>query len=490
MSKKNRKILIISTAFPPQGGVGVMRTLKFVKYLSTYDWKPIVWSFDRIKNMPIDESLLEEIPSDVKVYRAKGITSSITSNVISKLHSCLPDSMRWRYKKFKKKIFRHACPDSHVIQAINYFPSLWWAVIKNKPDLIYSSFSPATNHWLAYQIHKITGIPFVADFRDLWMDDKEYIADKNKLSKAVQKQWTLQKNIIRSARRVIATTKQQTKILSQYDKANPEKFITITNGYDSEDFVTPIEDKPVSSTARKKVMTISFVGHCRRSRIGADCIFDALHRLMVTHPDMYDKIQLKVIGSISSELKYKAAQLKIPIVTTGFISHKKAIEKMMESDLLCAFSALNENENLILPSKIFEYLYSCKPVLYVGANSSPGAELIEKHRAGIVVNRNTADIARAILQSYTLWQNKALPAGCTDDVNQYSRKKLTADLSQQLHIAVSNRSADEFILSEKEMLRESALYEAMANKEMAKAAHSKMQAKNVEQVKLKAIQKS
>ncbi|MCH7925275.1 MAG: hypothetical protein IIC51_07050, partial [Planctomycetes bacterium] len=181
MSSHNHspKVLVIASAFPPTGGPGVQRTLKFVKYLPQFGWSPVVWTLDRCSGLPTDETLLSDVPGGVVIHRREGGHRAMPT-LMESIHRTAgkPGLFGAAARRFDRRLrTRHAgasFPDECASWAEASVSPILRVIAELGIDVLYSTFSPASNHLLAMKVREATGLPWVADFRDLWTDDYRY----------------------------------------------------------------------------------------------------------------------------------------------------------------------------------------------------------------------------------------------------------------------------------------------------------------------------
>ncbi|MBU0716927.1 MAG: glycosyltransferase, partial [Planctomycetes bacterium] len=236
-SNDHRRVLMIAAAFPPTGGPGVQRSAKFAKYLPRFGWQPIVWTVDRLADLPQDDSLLTDLPSDIQVLRLpdRGLGQTARRSLRRTarrggLLSKVAQAAEWR---LAARADRNSYPDDCAGWARNSLGPICQLVRDEGIDVIYSTFSPASDHVLAMAVKQETGLPWVADFRDLWTDDYRYpVDDANR--RAADRQ--LEQEILEQADAVIGVSARQTEILASRVPDPGRKFVTITNGFDPDDF--------------------------------------------------------------------------------------------------------------------------------------------------------------------------------------------------------------------------------------------------------------
>ena len=407
-----KKILMIAYSFPPIAGGGVFRTLKFVKYLPTFEWQPIVLSIKKTKYKNMDKSLLKEIPDIVKTYR------TIT---------------------LENKVYRHAGsffgfnPKWYQIPCATFFEWYIFAVQKakkiikeEKPDVIYSTSPPITSLLIGLTLKQKIGLPWIIDFRDPWTQNfsKKYPSDAHK--KFEEK---LEKKVLIHADKIIVNTEaNRIDLLKKYPDITKDKCIVITNGYDPEDF----EDVKKSKTSK---FTIANVGSFYGS-MNPENFLKAIQQLLTEKPNIKDKIKIVFAGHNDKKTTnlLKTTELKEIIDKKGYVSYKKSIEIMTNSDiLLYILPSNNRDAERVLAQRIFNYLAAQKPILGLVPDGE-SANLIKKTNSGVVVDpQNIEEIKQTISSMYDKWEQNTLHFDSNNsEVKKYDRRELIKMLTDAI----------------------------------------------------------
>lgn len=420
-----KKVLMIAYSFPPTGGPGVQRSLKFVKYLRNFGWEPLVVTRD-IKNMRvIDESLSKDIPEGVKVFRTKpceftelnGLLNYFGRFVSRKV--LLPDGERLWGEFAKGTAIR--------------------AVKKDKIDLIYTTSVPYSAHLVGLRLkRRFPGIPWVADFRDEWTNNP-YLLDNphNKFRMAVEKR--MERRVLENADYLITNTPV---MLDNFLKLNSDMalenhFKVIPNGYDSDDF------KGLSGSAPKnEFFTITYTGSMYGRR-KPDYFFQALSELITEGKMDPSKIKVQLIGTLQKENLDKLLEkfnLQQLVQILPYMDHDECVAHMGSSDALLLIEGGGPGSEAFYTGKVFEYLASRRPILANIPANGAAAQLIHSTRAGLVSDYN--DIPKTkenLLQLYEAWQNKLILLEPDKElIARYERKVLTGELALVFEKACKN----------------------------------------------------
>ena len=416
-----KKILIISFYFPPTGGGGVQRILKFVKYLPEFGVTSIVAASKGIKNYTKDESLLKEIPENTEViylptYSLLNLKNKSKKSLINKALSLInlfiicEGLFSWYFLN-RKKVF------STIKE-------------KNIDTILTTSPSNATHLFGLYLKKKIKNIKWIADFRDEWTKNPERINNKrilknNFIIKLIEKK--IEKEVFKKSDKIIFVSPP---IVEKYMKAlSPKKIEIITNGYDEEDF-TEINKNLKSD---KNTFKILYYG----SLYGALKPYNFIRAFNEFVQNDNKKVKVDFIGKIEKldEIKKMLNEKKIEEFFTfkENIEHKKLLEKANQYDLLLLFVSWPYKD--VIPAKTFEYMRLDVPILAMTPPDSISGEIIKKSKTGAEVNYdNINKIKNALSIFYNKWKAGLLLSEYKKNKNwkmveKYERKNLTKKLA-------------------------------------------------------------
>lgn len=426
-----RRVLMIAAAFPPCGGPGVQRTVKFAKYLPSFGWKPTVWSADALDDLPGDESLLDDLAPEVHVHRWK------TGSRVRALRRSLRDAaatgrpwsrllaaIDWRLTAW---LAHKPMPDDLVRWART---SVWPATGIMQRDgvaAIYSTFSPASNHLLALWLKRKTGLPWVADFRDLWTDDYRYMERSRTRRRAHRR---LEQMMLEAADAVIGVTERQTDMLASHVPDQVHKFFTITNGFDPADFEDNGERTgPASLDGR---FVLAHVGRLDRWRT-SDAWFAGLRLFIRSLGADRDRFELRIVGHAGAGVREKLAATGARCVFTGYVPHGEAVREMCRAHALLLNVPDGPNAASVIPAKLFEYLASRRPVLVVGPPDGEAERIVRSCGAGEAVAFDAGAIAKALARIMSAGRAPQAECGCpADRLEAYSRRTSARNLANVL----------------------------------------------------------
>jgi glycosyltransferase involved in cell wall biosynthesis len=414
------KVLIITYYWPPSGGAGVQRWLKFSKYLPEFGWEPIILTVDPLfATYPVtDDSLKDELSSLLKVHKtpatdyfslykkdktkipSAGFANSVDNTLKGKFlrfirgNFFIPDPRRgWNKFAFKK-----ACEIIET-EGIKH-------VITTSP--------PHSTQLIGTNIKKkYPDINWVADLRDPWTDIYYYSHFYPSLiSKMFDSR--LEKKVLKKADRIITVGESLKALFSLKIKGIAQKTEVITNGYDEADF----KDVKANEPAR---FTLTYVGTLS-DIYPVDSLLAALKNLVSEGKDFV----LRFVGSVSENAR-KLIVSAIPFTSVEFISHvthNEAIRYMLNSSVLILIIPSHASNKSILTGKIFEYIATGKPVLCLGPVDGDAAKIISITGNGAIFGyHDKSGISDYFSEFETKRLNTINPA-----INQFSRRELTAKL--------------------------------------------------------------
>jgi len=375
VNSNRKKVLFIPYNYPPRGGVAVLRTIKFIKYLTKFGWNPSVLTLKASNYMMKDVTLGHEVQDSVRIYRVRQC-----GRLFMKL---LAKAGLGNWIQF---------PDKEANWVITAFPRALGIIKREKIPIIYTTSPPHSSHLVGYLCKRVTGVKWIADFRDLWCGNPFFVPDKGKEKHLHEK---LEKKVIAGADFVLANTPQA---LSYFKKKYPlltHKFIYLPNGFDPEDF-----DHIHSNKVNKK-MTFTYVGTYGGMR-PMDYFFQALREFFDETPGTEQEIEVIFVGTHSMIVQRLAQKLGLDTVIRfkGHVPHAEAIRSILESDVLLSFQFEGHGGSTALPSKIFEYMKAGKRI-FSQTCEGPSTEIVRNYKGGYVTDpKDIKQIKRILYELY------------------------------------------------------------------------------------------
>ena len=422
-----RKILIIAYYWPPSGGGGVQRWLKFVKHLPELGWDPIVVVPKNPEYPVIDASLEKNIPESVQVIKLpiwepynifKKITGRKKEERVSdglilydKEKSILEKISLWIRGNF-------LIPDPRVFWVKPTTRKLLELIPELKPEAIITTGTPHSLHLIGYALKQKTGIPWIADLRDPWstldLFDKFY---PTKFARNRQKR--IEKRVLSEADKIITVSKSWAKELGDSLKKQVE---VITNGFDEYDINSEIKPDP-------NKFVISHIGIITAFR-NPDFLWKALNELCEENQLFSDKLHIQIIGTFDKNLEEELSKyefLRDKISFSGYINHTEVKHRYAESDCLLLLQNRTQNSQGHIPGKVFEYLASGKPILALLEPNSDIGHILSELNAGKSCHfEDKQNIKNSILHIFN-GENKTTNL---KGVSTFSRKNLSIELGK------------------------------------------------------------
>lgn len=404
-----KKVLIIAHQFPPVGGSGVQRTLKFVKYMRSFGYEPVVLTRDASKAALKDETLLSDIPDGIKIIRTK---------------ACDFNSYKGAFKYFGKAMGKILIPDAEIVWQLAARKRALNELKINNIDIIYTTSSPYSDHILGLYLKKhFPQIPLVCDFRDEWTNNPYF---RRKWPRAKIERYS-EKNVLSAADRLIANTPV---MLSNFLRDNPDtrgKFHVIPNGYDDADFEGLKAIKPTNSK-----FTLTYTGLLYGKR-KPDNFFEALKSAIDDGHIDKDKIKVQFIGNFKAEQlqnKIDLFNLRDIVTTFPYMKHKACLTELLKSDALLLIEPSGPGAEAFYTGKVFEYMNTGRPILAAIPYNGAAAQLISDTNTGLVADYNDINgTSEKLVLLYRCWRNNSKPFEPNiSEIRKYERKELTKSL--------------------------------------------------------------
>lgn len=425
-----KRVLIISYYWPPTGGSGVQRWVKFAKYLPSQGWQPVIYTPANPEQLAFDESLLEDIPPCAEVI---------------KTHISEPYDLYRRFvggaakaeggvnpvnagkKSFKQKLallVRGNCfiPDPRVSWVRPSVRFLQKYLAEHPVDAVVTTGPPQSMHLIGRNLKRATGIKWIADFRDPWTKMFSY-KHLGLLPIADRIHHRMEQSVLDEADAIIAVTPE---VLSDFARCTQTPVHLITNGYDADDFVA----EPQKEEGRFTIVhTGLFAADGNPLRLW-DCL-----SYRCRHDEEFAKaLQIKLIGKTDKEIveAIKMRGLGDNLLDMGYLPHAESISALLSASLLMLPLRQEPEYAKVYPGKLFEYLAARRPVLGIGQEDSVCARVLRDTGAGIMLDWDCedrlAEFIDAQWEQFKTGGNKPLDS----DISRYDRKSLTKQLTDIL----------------------------------------------------------
>lgn len=423
-----KKVLIITYYWPPAGGPGVQRWLKFIKYLPEFGIDPIVYIPENPTYPLVDTNLLTDIPKEVTILKnkiiepyawasvfSKNSTKKISSGIIpaQKKQSFVQKIMLW----VRGNLF---IPDARVLWVNPSISYLSKYIQENDIDTIITTGPPHSLHLIGLGLKQKMDIKWIADFRDPWTTIGYHKALKL-TKKSAQKHKDLERKVMNLADELIVTSPTTKK---EFEAITSKPIHVITNGYDVERVAKqPLDEK----------FTLAHIGSFLSDR-NPQILWQVLRELVEENLDFATDFQLKLIGATSQEVLSSINEFGLNeyVNNLGYVSHQEAVEHQRKSQVLLLIEIDSDETKSIIPGKVFEYIVSERPIVAIGPKDSDFAEIITGTNTGNFFTYDEKENLKATLQKhYMAYRRKELKAFGVG-LQQYARKNLTEKLSKLL----------------------------------------------------------
>jgi glycosyltransferase involved in cell wall biosynthesis len=412
---------MIAYHYPPEGGSsGVLRALKFSKYLPGQGWIPHILTL-RESFYPVrDDGLMRDVPAEAVIHRTLAFDNARHLAIKGRHLAFLgvPD-------RFVSWFFFGVVKGLRVIR-------------KERPQVIYSTSPPATAHLIAAALKSITGALWVADFRDPWIEEGLFPPPG---SIRYRLESVLERMVLRRCDCVVVTTPNlKAEFLARYPDLSPDKFQVIYNGYDESDFNNiRVENR----SERFEIIHAGLVTPDFRNPLP---LLEAAAGLISDGSLPREQVKITFLGGdwwvSSPEFTAEVKRLGLDGVVSveGRVSHQDAIKRLAHAAALLLLQASDDTRSLI-PAKAFEYLRIGRPVLAMTLEGATADLLKDREHCFILDPADSVGLSNAVFSLYNLWREGGDVAAPRRNACQYERSHLTGQLADILDTLTSQTSS-------------------------------------------------
>ncbi len=423
-----KKVLIITYYWPPAGGSGVQRWLKFVKYLREYGYEPVVFTPLNPEFMAMDKGLIKEIPEGVTVIKRKIFEPySLYKLLTGKKGQTIKPGFIAETKGADKSGKSPLSERLSLFIRSNFFvpdPKCFWIspsarflkrYLKEYPvDAIVSTGPPHSMHMIAKSVAKTTGIPWLADFRDPWT--RMYTFKYMNNTKLVERiHGKMEKDVVQQADAVVVVTNV---MREEFNELNPRKIEVITNGFDFADF----EQSPESLEEK---FTITYTGLFVKDRNPKE-LWRLLGERAKTHDCFAKDLRLRIIGQTDQSVwdDISANGLDDNLIKMEYMPHSEVVKWQQKARVLLLAGGQEPEAKGILTGKFFEYLATRRPIIGFGPIGGDMDIALKESEAGAMFDYGDHEGAKAWINSqYELYKSGIVPQ-TSGKIDRYSRKDL------------------------------------------------------------------
>ena len=421
-----KRVLIVTYYWPPTGGSGVQRWVKFSKYLPSFGWQPVIYTPSNPERLAVDESLLKEIPAEAEIIRTPiREPYDIYRRFFGKKEGKDQVNPLNAQKKSLKQKFA-------VLVRGNFFipdPRVGWVkpsveflkgYLREHPvDVIVTTGPPHSVHLIGLGVKKATGLRWIADFRDPWTE-MFYFKHMGLSPVAKARHRSLEQQVLDGADGIISVTPL---VQKDFQARTSTKVHLITNGYDEEDFA----DIPERTDGEFRIVHTGLFA----SDGNPLNLWDVLKEMCAEDGEFRKALRIKLIGKTDREITAALEErgLGPNLQDEGYLPHDVTVKEQSGADILILPLRQEPEYRKVLPGKIFEYLAARRPVLGIGQEDGAAAAVLEETGAGMMFGWDRKDPLREFIGRE--WEKRLDgPSEPLDsETEQYTRKALTEKLT-------------------------------------------------------------
>jgi hypothetical protein len=424
-----KKVLIITYYWPPAGGSGVQRWLKFSKYLRDFEIEPVIYTIDNPSYPILDKSSESEIPKDLEIlkqaiFEPNSLLSIFGSKSKRESAGFLNPNPTFFGSIIQYIRANYFIPDARkfwIQPSVNFLSNY---LEKNHIDAIITTGPPHSMHIIGLELKKKLGIKWISDFRDPWTEI-DYFQQLPLTKKATKKHQDLEQVVLRKSDMVIVVGETMKDKFLKYTK----RIEVLTNGFDT------IETSLTQELDEK--FSITHVGLMNSDR-NPTILWEVLNEISNTNLNFKNDLRIKLIGKLDDAV---IQDLKVfdhnTIETIPYLDHKDVGKYQASSQILLL--SINEVPSAkgIITGKIFEYLQAKRPILAIGPEDGDAAMILKNTNAGTIVGfKNKTALKATILKLYKDFKEEKLVVKSIN-IEQYHRKNITSQLAEVIKKVVS-----------------------------------------------------
>lgn len=423
------KVLIITYYWPPSGGSGVQRWLKFVKYLQSFDIEPVVYTVKNPKYPILDGTLEKEIPKNITVLKQPIKEPNNFLSFFKKKKTKQSAGFLDPNPSFIGRIMQYIRANYFIPDARKYWikPSTKYLkeyLSENSIDVVITSGPPHSLHLIGLHLKRDLGLKWISDFRDPWTEI-DYFGQLPLTKRAIKKHYQLEKVVIEKSDVVLVIGESMKEQFKKYNSS----INVITNGYDD------VNDSKNISLDEK--FTITHVGLMNADR-NPISFWIALSELVKENESFAKDYRVKIVGKVAPEVEKSIEKYNIQNVDfEGYLTHEKVREYQKKSQVLLLAVNKVKSAKGIITGKVFEYLQAKRPILAVGPTDGDLATIINNTNSGTIVDfDDIKTLKQQLLLLYNQYKKGNLKVN-SEGIERYHRKNLTKELSEVIKKTIS-----------------------------------------------------
>ena len=428
MSSK-KKVLIITYYWPPSGGSGVQRWLKFSKYLRDFNIEPVIYTVDNPSYPIKDTSLESEVPLGLEVlkqpiFEPNSFLSIFGNNKKKESAGFLNPNPTLLGRFFQYVRANYFIPDARKFWIKPSVKFLSNYLKNNEIEVVITTGPPHSMHIIGLALRDKFKIKWISDFRDPWTEI-DYFQQLPLTKKANKKHHQLEQEVLEKSDMVIVVGETMKKKFLKHN----HNIEVLTNGFDSYENSLTIE---LDSN-----FSITHVGLMNADR-NPTILWEVLYEISSENIDFKNNLRIKFIGKIDDTV-IQDIQVFNPknIVRIPYLDHEEVRKYQASSQVLLLSINHVPSAKGIITGKIFEYLQAKRPILGIGPEDGDAAAILKKTNAGNIVGfNNKVELKAAVLKLYKDFKEEKLFVKSIN-IEQFHRKNITRQLAQVIKKVVS-----------------------------------------------------
>ena len=441
-----KRVLVVTYYWPPSGGSGVQRWVKFAKYLPQEGWQPVIYTPENPEYTAIDHTLEAEIPHSVEIIRrpitepydiyrklmGKGASTDMKTLTAGASGGAVTEISSGR-KSFKQRLSLWIrgnlfVPDPRVGWVKPSVRFLKKYLAEHPVDVIVTTGPPHSMHLIGQRLHKELGIPWIPDFRDPW-SRMYYLKHLPMSARTWRRLRAMEQSVLDDCSTVLAVTPL---VQEEFQAQTKTPVAMITNGYDGGDFDQAVEPDGFFNVVHTGLFAADGNPLNLWKALGLKAWADA---------DFKAALRLRLVGKVDREVYDAIAEagLKDNVIDLGYRDHLTAVREQLAATVLVLPLRNDPEYRPILPGKLFEYLASRRPVLGIGQEDGAMARVLADTGAGITAGWENLEAMRDFIdKAWEQFKAGGVPP-VQGDIDRFSRRSLTRELATLLE-RVSNEN--------------------------------------------------
>ena len=431
---ESRRVLIVSYYFPPSGGPGVQRSLKFVKYLPEFGWQPVVLTVDPVYAAypDLDPDMLNEVPNDVELIRTKSwdpyrlygrwTGKEAGDRVTVGFLADTPPSVRERAARWvRANLF---IPDARVGWVPYALKAAKRRLSEGGISAVFTTGPPHSTHLVGKSLKRHSGLPWLADFRDPWTEI-DFIQELPMSLLARKCNERLEQTVLDTSDAITGISPAMSE---NFQRRTSTRCVTIYNGYDQEDFNGFSPGSPSQS------FVIAHTGNMNAAR-NPESLWRALER--VEWKKNMPALKIRLVGNVDGSVlqRLQESSLSEIVEKIDYLPHHEAVKQMQASSILLLSINQVPSARGIVTGKLFEYMAVQRPILGLGPPDGEAARILDETRSGkMYAFDDGAGIESFLKAAYSAWQNQqSVYEPDVRAIERYSRRNQAQGLADLLN---------------------------------------------------------